>query len=259
MVSGPLLFLGIGLESSHEFRGSPHKGQSLYGTVGSPFYIAPEVVAGGYNQVADVWNAGVILYILLSGMPLFWGKTKSQIFDAVRVVDLCFPPDQWDCVFASAKALISGMLCMDPAKRLTAVQVLGIRALGRSIFGVFAGENHDFWSIKMRTYLLSQDLWDVLNTGLTIPDDASTQSTQQQEQLKENKQKDEKALYCIQQVVADTIFPRIMGATTAKDAWNNLMEQFQGNAKGLVKKKELVLIWTLMRMTYLMSKSSKVM
>ncbi|XP_077234903.1 uncharacterized protein LOC143877038 isoform X4 [Tasmannia lanceolata] len=246
MVSGPLLFLGIGLESSHEFRGSPHKGQSLYGTVGSPFYIAPEVVAGGYNQVADVWNAGVILYILLSGMPLFWGKTKSQIFDAVRVVDLCFPPDQWDCVFASAKALISGMLCMDPAKRLTAVQV-------------FAGENHDFWSIKMRTYLLSQDLWDVLNTGLTIPDDASTQSTQQQEQLKENKQKDEKALYCIQQVVADTIFPRIMGATTAKDAWNNLMEQFQGNAKGLVKKKELVLIWTLMRMTYLMSKSSKVM
>ncbi|XP_077234912.1 calcium-dependent protein kinase 26-like isoform X5 [Tasmannia lanceolata] len=124
MVSGPLLFLGIGLESSHEFRGSPHKGQSLYGTVGSPFYIAPEVVAGGYNQVADVWNAGVILYILLSGMPLFWGKTKSQIFDAVRVVDLCFPPDQWDCVFASAKALISGMLCMDPAKRLTAVQVL---------------------------------------------------------------------------------------------------------------------------------------
>ncbi|XP_043721564.1 calcium-dependent protein kinase 26-like [Telopea speciosissima] len=99
-------------------------GQSLYGTVGSPFYIAPEVLAGGYNQAADVWSAGVILYILLSGVPPFWGKTKSRIFDAVRASNLRFPSDPWDGISASAKDLISGMLCTDPAKRLTAAQVL---------------------------------------------------------------------------------------------------------------------------------------
>ncbi|KAF9593479.1 hypothetical protein IFM89_023296 [Coptis chinensis] len=55
-------------------------GQSLQGPVGNPFYIALEVLVGGYNQAADVWSAGVILYILLSGMPPFWGKTKSRIF-----------------------------------------------------------------------------------------------------------------------------------------------------------------------------------
>ena len=98
----------------------------MHGTVGSPFYIAPEVLAGGYNQAADVWSTGVILYILLSGMPPFWGKTKSRIFDAVRAADLWFPPNTWDYISASAKELITGMLCVDPSKRLTAAQVLGM-------------------------------------------------------------------------------------------------------------------------------------
>ncbi|KAK9291606.1 hypothetical protein L1049_019555 [Liquidambar formosana] len=99
-------------------------GQNLRGTVGSPFYIAPDVLAGGYNQAADVWSAGVILYILLSGMPPFWGKTKSRIFDAVRAADLRFPYEPWDRISESAKDLIRGMLCVDPSQRLTAKQVL---------------------------------------------------------------------------------------------------------------------------------------
>ncbi|KAK6125925.1 hypothetical protein DH2020_040314 [Rehmannia glutinosa] len=100
------------------------KGQSLHGTVGSPFYIAPEVLAGGYDQAADVWSAGVILYILLSGIPPFWGKTKSRIFDAVRAADLRFPSNPWDFISDSAKELIKGMLCTDTSRRLTAQQVL---------------------------------------------------------------------------------------------------------------------------------------
>ncbi|PSS33121.1 Calcium-dependent protein kinase [Actinidia chinensis var. chinensis] len=99
-------------------------GQNLNGTVGSPFYIAPEVLTGGYNQAADVWSAGVILYILLSGMPPFWGKTKSRIFDAVRAADLRFPFDPWDRISDSAKDLIRGMLCRDPSQRFTSQQVL---------------------------------------------------------------------------------------------------------------------------------------
>ncbi|EYU25048.1 hypothetical protein ABFS82_06G038700 [Erythranthe guttata] len=99
-------------------------GQCLHGTVGSPFYIAPEVLAGGYDQAADVWSAGVILYILLSGIPPFWGKTKSKIFDAVRASDLRFPSNHWSFISDSAKELIKGMLCKDTSRRLTPQQVL---------------------------------------------------------------------------------------------------------------------------------------
>ncbi|XP_031476660.1 calcium-dependent protein kinase 25-like [Nymphaea colorata] len=99
-------------------------GQALYGIVGSPYYIAPEVLAGGYNEAADVWSAGVILYILLSGQPPFYGVTKAQIFDEVRAADIWFPSEPWDHVSASAKDLIRRMLCRDPKNRLTAAQVL---------------------------------------------------------------------------------------------------------------------------------------
>ncbi|XP_031495576.1 calcium-dependent protein kinase 26 isoform X1 [Nymphaea colorata] len=99
-------------------------GTCLNGVVGSPFYIAPEVLAGGYNQAADVWSAGVILYILLSRVPPFWGQTKSKIFNAVRAADVWFMSDPWDRISASAKDLIMGMLCRDPSQRLTARQVL---------------------------------------------------------------------------------------------------------------------------------------
>ncbi|KFK38456.1 hypothetical protein AALP_AA3G115700 [Arabis alpina] len=92
--------------------------------VGSPYYVAPEVLRKRYGPESDVWSAGVIVYILLSGVPPFWAETEQGIFEQVLHGDLDFSSDPWPSISESAKDLVKKMLVRDPKRRLTAHQVL---------------------------------------------------------------------------------------------------------------------------------------
>ncbi|XP_044487301.1 calcium-dependent protein kinase 26-like [Mangifera indica] len=92
--------------------------------VGSPYYVAPEVLCKRYGPEADVWSAGVMIYILLSGVPPFWAETEHEIFEEVLHGDLDFTSDPWPNISEGAKDLVRRMLVRDPKRRLTAHEVL---------------------------------------------------------------------------------------------------------------------------------------
>ena len=61
-----------------------NEGHEIIGMLGSKSYIAPEVIVGKYNEKCDVWSAGVILYILLSGFPPFQGDTDDDVYASIK-------------------------------------------------------------------------------------------------------------------------------------------------------------------------------
>ena len=99
-------------------------GEVMRTRVGSPFYSSPEVFKGTYGLECDMWSAGVILYVLLSGSPPFTGKTLSAVISQVRKGAYSYAAYEWSRVSPQAKDLIDQLLITDPSQRLTAEQAL---------------------------------------------------------------------------------------------------------------------------------------
>lgn len=88
--------------------------------LGTPYYIAPEVLKKSYNEKCDIWSCGVILYILLSGTPPFNGSNDNAIMQKVKTGKYSMSGTEWDAISEDAKDLISKMLTYDPEKRPSA-------------------------------------------------------------------------------------------------------------------------------------------
>jgi len=99
---------------------------TMHTRVGTPYYIAPEVLARSYTKACDLWSIGVITYILLCGYPPFNGDSDVAIFERVKrgLTSRSFPKEDWDDISAEAKAFIQNLLSLDPMARMTAREAL---------------------------------------------------------------------------------------------------------------------------------------
>ncbi|KAF8657998.1 hypothetical protein HU200_059458 [Digitaria exilis] len=116
--SSPLKVIDFGLSVCFK------PGDRFSEIVGSPYYMAPEVLKRNYGQEIDIWSAGVILYILLCGVPPFWAETDEGIAQAIIRANIDFNREPWPKVSENAKDLVRKMLDPSAYSRLTAQQVL---------------------------------------------------------------------------------------------------------------------------------------
>ena len=63
---------------------------SMHTIAGTPYYMAPEVLKGSYNEKADMWSLGVLLYTLVSGYLPFQGKNSAEVFKKIKEGDYSF-------------------------------------------------------------------------------------------------------------------------------------------------------------------------
>merc|ERR1719362_1884526 len=98
--------------------------QVLTTKAGTPYYVAPQVLAGKYDQMSDMWSIGVIMYVMLCGYPPFFGETDADVLTKVRLGNFSFQASNWKNVSQDAKNLIRNLLKMNPRDRYTAEQTL---------------------------------------------------------------------------------------------------------------------------------------
>ena len=88
--------------------------------VGTPFYMAPEVIQGkarGIEVASEWWSCGVIMYEFLTGFPPFQGRKVAEIYRAI--LKLAFVVDIRRCnVSAEAADLVQRLLVVEPRSRL---------------------------------------------------------------------------------------------------------------------------------------------
>jgi len=103
--------------------------------VGTPFYMAPEVLRGksqGIALASEWWSFGVILYELLVGYPPFQGVKVAEIYRSI--LNMNFATPILDCVLsAEAADLIGRLVVQDPNKRLVGAAVVRMHPFFRLV------------------------------------------------------------------------------------------------------------------------------
>ena len=96
--------------------------------MGTPEYMAPELIQGCYSAAADVWSAGVVMYLSMCGVPPFWASSSHEVKQSVLSKRVLFTGHVWSGISEECKRLVASMLAKDPAQRITPAEILGTSA-----------------------------------------------------------------------------------------------------------------------------------
>ena len=102
-----------------------HTPESLTDRVGTPSYVAPEVLKNlPHDQRVDIWSLGVVVFVLLVGYPPFLEEDQTTLFHKIRNGEWVFYEDDWKHISNEAKEFVQKVLVVDPNERWTIEECL---------------------------------------------------------------------------------------------------------------------------------------
>ena len=100
------------------------KEQKMHSILGTPYYVAPEVLKGEYDEKCDIWSIGAVTYLLLCGEPPFTGNSNNEIFKKIVNDNVKFNFYKWKNISNNAKDFVRICLNKNGNKRPSASEAL---------------------------------------------------------------------------------------------------------------------------------------
>ena len=213
--------------------------KKMHQTYGTPYYIAPEILAGEYNEKCDVWSCGVIMYILMWGRPPFDGQTDDEILENVSKGVYKTDSAVWKNVSKEGLGLVQKMLTYDPDKRASAKDALNHEWIRNLTEGINVDENLATGALNnLREFRAERKLQQAVCTFMV----SQMATKEEMEELhKAFAQLDKNSDGKLSKDELLTGFTEIMGAAAAQDEVERIMNTVDTDGNGWIDYSEFVM------------------
>lgn len=120
---------------------------NLHSIVGTPLYVAPEVLEGTYDKKCDIWAIGILMFLMLFGKYPFQDDNRTALFNKIRFQN---PHLEKNSKLSKAAVdLLSLLLTKDPLKRPEACEVLDHPWFAKNLHDIFLNNVADLQIIPL--------------------------------------------------------------------------------------------------------------
>ena len=132
---------------------------------GTTYYMSPQVLDGDYTEKCDIWSAGIIFCILLTGIHPFYCDSEQDMMEKIRNLPLQFKGNSWSSISKQTKDIIERMLEKKEQNRASAEELLQNKSFSMS-FVMQPGDIQSIYSVATKFQIKNEIHRLVINIGI---------------------------------------------------------------------------------------------